>query len=72
MERARYHADKALTMHDSLFGGGKERFLRRYREEFIDPPLKRNMSEAQLLYGLEELWDFGGLWEAIAPPGGEE
>jgi len=56
---ARKYADKALEMHDAIFGGGKFRFLKRYAKELLaSGSPKRQMSWAQLLYNLENMWGF--------------
>ena len=42
---ARSHADRAMKDHDALFGGGPERFRRRYRRELelnLRPDCKKN------------------------------
>lgn len=42
---ARAHADRAMNDHDALFGGGPERFRRRYRRELelnLRPDCKKN------------------------------
>lgn len=64
------YADKALQMHDEIFGGGKERYLKRYSSELLDSgKSRRQMSEAQLLYNIEDLWDFGDeCWEGLMHP----
>ena len=41
--KAKDHANKALTMHNSLFGGGTRRFMKRYEKEF-DCPMRINIS----------------------------
>eukprot|EP00571_Detonula_confervacea_P010954 CAMPEP_0172304888 /NCGR_PEP_ID=MMETSP1058-20130122/6257_1 /TAXON_ID=83371 /ORGANISM="Detonula confervacea, Strain CCMP 353" /LENGTH=564 /DNA_ID=CAMNT_0013016295 /DNA_START=81 /DNA_END=1775 /DNA_ORIENTATION=+ len=60
--RAKRHADKALKMHKSLFGGGKERFLKRYEKEFMCP--LRPVPEATMLMNVQELF---GQSTAVGP-----
>lgn len=35
--KAKRHADEALKMHNSLFGGGADRFMKRYEKELLCP-----------------------------------
>eukprot|EP00578_Thalassiosira_sp_NH16_P000948 CAMPEP_0181133874 /NCGR_PEP_ID=MMETSP1071-20121207/31756_1 /TAXON_ID=35127 /ORGANISM="Thalassiosira sp., Strain NH16" /LENGTH=527 /DNA_ID=CAMNT_0023220293 /DNA_START=126 /DNA_END=1709 /DNA_ORIENTATION=+ len=66
-KKARHYADKALEMHHVIFGGWKMRFLKRYSEEFLtSDSFRGQMSQAQLLYNLDELWGFyHGLWDEL-------
>ena len=61
------YAKKALQMHHLIFGGGEDRFLKRFVDELLDSGKpRRQMSEAQLLYNIEDLWDFGNeCWEGL-------
>jgi len=65
--KAKKYAKKAIEMHHAIFGGGRLRFLKRYVDEFLTSDSNRGqMSQAQLLYSLEDLWDFGeDSWEEL-------
>ena len=57
--RAREHAEAALRAHNVLFGGGVERFRRRYRKEFslnLRPDKNRTSDQAmeQILWPLQQ------------------
>ena len=69
-EQAKYHADKALEMHNFLFGGGKQRFLLRYDEEFKNwRRMRAGTSKTQWLSNLEYLWGFTTeMWSALPQP----
>jgi len=51
---AKRHAEKALEMHKLLFGGGKERFFKRYQNEFVC--LLGSISEASMLVNVQALF----------------
>ena len=65
---AQQYANKALDMHNTIFGGGLKLFLKRYSNEFLkSDKFRKHMSEAHLLFSLEELWAFGDeLWENLS------
>lgn len=51
---ATLHAKNALEMHDKLWGGGKERFLKRYANDFAKP--LRPISKEQMTADVTELF----------------
>ena len=65
--KATAYAEKALEMHDEIFGGGEDRFLKRYVDELLrSGKPRRQMSAAQLLSNMEDMWDFGNeCWEGL-------
>ena len=54
IEQAKEHANKALTMHDKLFGGGVARLRRRYQQDFQLP--LRSGSGATGMAAVDVLW----------------
>ena len=63
--RARHHANKAIEMHDALFGGGTYRFKKRYLEDlFNSPKVRSQQSEAQMLFTLRDIFGItDDMWE---------
>jgi len=63
--RARHHANKAIEMHDALFGGGTYRFKKRYLEDlFNSPKMRSQQSEAQMLFTLRDIFGItDDMWE---------
>ena len=70
--KAKRYADEALEMHDLIFGGGKERFLRRFVDELFKFCLlirKRSMPQTQFLSNLQDLWGFTQeTWDKVSNP----
>ncbi|KAL7534340.1 hypothetical protein ACHAXR_005800 [Thalassiosira sp. AJA248-18] len=52
--KAKHHAGEALKMHNSLFGGGKERLLKRYEKELACP--MRPIPKATIMRSIQELF----------------
>ena len=48
------HAQTALEMHDKLWGGGKARFNKRYKDDFLKP--LRPVSKKQMAQAVKELF----------------
>jgi len=63
--RARHHTNKAIEMHDALFGGGTYRFKKRYLEDlFNSPKMRSQQSEAQMLFTLRDIFGItDDMWE---------
>ena len=51
---ATIYANKALEMHDKLWGGGRDRFLKRYEHDFSKP--LRPISKKQMSLHVQELF----------------
>ena len=68
IEIAIQYANKAVDMHNTIFGGGLKLFLKRYSDEFLESDkFRKHMSQAHLLFSLEELWGFGDeIWENLS------
>lgn len=54
MDVAKDHSKKALEMHAKLWGGGRDRFLKRYKDDFCKPlrptPMKQMTLDVQELF----------------------
>ena len=65
-QKAKRYANKAVEIHNAIFGSGLQLFLKRHSDELTSYKFRGQMSLAQLLYNLEELWGFGDeLWENL-------
>lgn len=54
MDIAKIHAKKAVEMHDKLWGGGRDRFLKRYKDDFCKP--LRPISKKHMTLDVQELF----------------
>ena len=68
IEIAQQYANKAVDMHNTIFGGGLKLFLKRYSDEFLESDkFRKHMTQAHLLLSFQELWGFGDeLWENLS------
>ena len=54
LDIATIQANKALKIHDKLWGGGKDRFLKRYKDDFSKP--LRPISKKQMTLDVQQLF----------------
>lgn len=54
LDIAKVHAKKAVEMHDKLWGGGRDRFLKRYKDDFCKP--LRPISKKHMTLDVQKLF----------------